>query len=46
MISDLIVACRGLRRAPAFTVAAIATLALGIGANTTMFTDVTNWRHP
>jgi hypothetical protein len=40
MISDLIVACRGLRRTPAFAVAAIATLALGIGANTTMFSIV------
>lgn len=40
MIRDLIVACRGLRRAPAFTVASIATLALGIGANTTMFSIV------
>src|ERR1700722_14947931 len=37
MISDLAVAVRGLRRSPAFTVAAIVTLALGIGANTTMF---------
>jgi putative ABC transport system permease protein len=40
MISDLHVAGRGLRRTPAFTVAAICTLALGIGANTTMFSVV------
>jgi hypothetical protein len=40
MISDLLVVGRGLRRSPAFTVAAIVTLALGIGANTTMFSVV------
>ena len=40
MISDFLVSLRGLRRSPAFTVAAIVTLALGIGANTTMFSVV------
>jgi putative ABC transport system permease protein len=40
MISDFIVAVRGLRRSPAFTLAAMVTLALGIGANTTMFSVV------
>jgi putative ABC transport system permease protein len=40
MISDLTVAFRGLRRSPAFTLAAIVTLTLGIGANTTMFSVV------
>jgi putative ABC transport system permease protein len=40
VISDFIVAVRGLRRSTAFTVAAVVTLALGIGANTTMFSVV------
>jgi putative ABC transport system permease protein len=35
---DVVVAVRSLRRAPGFAVAVILTLALGIGANTAMFT--------
>ena len=40
MFSDFLVAWRGLRRSVSFTVAAIVTLALGIGASTTMFSVV------
>ncbi len=37
---DLTYAFRGLQKAPAFTIVAIVSLAIGIGANTTIFTFV------
>ena len=40
VLMDVRIALRGLRRAPSFTVAALLTVALGIGASTAVFTLV------
>src|SRR3569833_2963606 len=42
LIQELRLSFRQLRRAPAFTIAAVLTLAVGIGANTAVFTVVEN----
>src|SRR5215471_763494 len=42
MLGDLMYALRGIRRAPAFSLAVILTLALGLGATTAIFSVVFN----
>jgi putative ABC transport system permease protein len=46
MIDDLRLAVRQLQRAPGFAAAAALTLALGIGANTAIFSILNDWLRP
>ncbi|HLG98142.1 MAG TPA: hypothetical protein VKX49_17635 [Bryobacteraceae bacterium] len=46
MLNDLLYALRTLRKSPLFTTVAVFSLALGIGANTAIFTLLDQIRAP